>query len=287
MEQITAFRCWTLEGTHLQSVSSQHIWNTRTFVALCSHGCQVPECLKNHQCSCGIYSKKTLDELLEEFQLKYRSYIYGKVLLQGTILDAEKGYRSESATILEIYTDDIKLGQELKSQYFGIKILSNPRKILDMQLKFQHERDTDNWRVRNEKEELKRKEKAALLESQKARWPGGYKTEKERLAKLLVNKSKEELVAFAHEYANNGEWEERCWIKKENSRKAKTGEFVFVYNDSTRPFIFIGSSRDYSESSMRYLIGEGGELVRKANIRKWNEEEMFKDERQVAIEEWK
>jgi len=137
------------------------------------------------------------------------------------------------------------------------------------------------------KRQLRRwEQKQAVLASQ-VKYPGGPKAEQLRLLKLLRNASRAQIVEFARSYGSSAEFLERNWLyKAENSRKAKPGDIVFETNNTIQPYIFVASVRYNSSSSMRWLFGRNGQLYKRTNIRRWDEEPMFLEERQAAINEW-
>lgn len=276
------YKGWVLSEGKLKSSVQDFIWNNATERALCKHGCDVAECLENHSCTCGFYSLKDLKRLARE----YPSFeIYGTVYSHGVVTEGVSGFRAEKMTILSLFTMDFALGKRLQEAYPGVAIMTPPKEILDLQKAYSRE---DNWQLRSQRAIARRQELAKQLQDARDRYPGGFDAEKERLGRILRNKSRQELIAFSKEYAAIDEWAARVnggRIEK-RSRKAKAGDMVFEANNTVHPYVFIGSCRPNQYASMRYMLDRNGVLVRRPNIRRWDEESELMEARKQAIEEW-
>lgn len=277
-----SYRGWRLKAGMLYSWSHNQTeaWESSTMTAVCAHGCDVAFCLENHQCSCGIYSRKNLKALVDEYS---GMDIYGVIYNHGMVFEGQSGLRSEKVTIRALFTADFHTGQLLAKNYPGVAILLPPPEIT--------ERKQYPYYYSDKRYQAAMKRRMEIFQAQKdaqARYPGGFQEEKKRLARVLKGAGKEELVQFAKEYSSIDEWAAKVnggRIEK-RTRKAKAGDFVFEANDDTHPYIFIGSCRPNIQSSMRYLLDRNGILVRRPNIRRWDEESEFLEARKQAIEEW-
>lgn len=263
----------------LRSTNQDFYWGKVT-LASCSHGCEIDECLKNHNCQCGLYSLKELNDFHDGYRVS--SEVYGRVSLQGVVVEFEKGYRSSMATIETFFADDEVIVLHLRYDFPGIEVLPLPDSLKPVA-----------HSARNYNESWERKQKAikardSILENNKHLFPGGMRAEQDRVAAILRNKTAEEVVAWAKDYAESGEWIARTWAwKPENSKKYRPGTFVFSANNDVTPYIFIGSTRargDYSSS--RLLLTRDGMLVKRANIRNWNEDPNYRAARANAIANW-
>lgn len=277
-----SYRGWRLKGGWLTSYNhnSDKVWESTTETAVCSHGCDVAFCLEKHQCSCGIYSRKDLKALIAEYP---GMDIYGVIYNHGVVFEGQSGLRAEKVTIRALFTTDFATGAILSKNYPGVTILMPPPEIV--------EREPDPYDRYNKRYLSIQKSRNEILKAQmdaKARYPGGFNAEKERLARILKSQSREQLIEFAKEYGALDEWALRVnggRIEK-RTRKAKAGDMVFEANDDTHPYIFIGSCRPNQYASMRYLLDRNGVLVRRPNIRRWDEEPGLMEARKQAIEEW-
>jgi hypothetical protein len=284
MDNEIGYRGWYIdENATLLSVHERVEWKSQVIEAICSHGCEIAYCLEHHDCMCGIYSLSDLEKVVQT----YPGFpVYGKIHNHGIVVVGEYGYRAEIAMIQELYTSDLILGEKLKAKYPGVHVSFPPATIVDVMHTWTHAPNTaQKWiNIQNKRKALADK-KAAL----ELKYPGGFVAEYRRIQRLLKGKTRDELVEFAKTYAHSQEWADHSHVAKiENSRKAKPGEFVFLTRDTITPYIFVGSARHpYGQSSIRYLLAEGGNLVRKTNIRKWDEEAPLLKERQLAIQSWK
>ena len=277
-----SYRGWTLREGRLHSWTHNRdtAWESSTVTAVCNHGCDVAFCLENHQCGCGIYSRKSLKALIDEYP---QMDIYGVIYNHGVVFEGASGLRAEKVTIRALFTSDFHTGKILERNYPGVAILMPPPEI--------SERKQEPYYYSNKRHEALMRRRMEILQTQKdaqQRYPGGFNEEKTRLGRILKGKSRQELIEFAKEYSAIDEWAVRVQggpIEK-RTRKAKPGDMVFEANDDTHPYIFIGSCRPNMNSSMRYLLDRNGVLVRRANIRRWDEEPGLMEARKQAIEEW-
>ena len=277
-----SYRGWRLKGGKLVSWAHQIEWESSTITAKCMHGCEAGYCIEHHECQCGIYSRKDLGTLIKEYPAMD---VYGIIYNHGTVFEGKTGLRSEKVTIRALFTADFTTGKILTENYPGVAILMPPPEILALK-KFEYRED--DWQLRMQRAAARRYELQKQLQDAKERYPGGFPAEKERLGRILRNKSRQELIQFAKEYAAIDEWAARVnggRIEK-RSRKAKAGDMVFEANNTVHPYVFIGSCRPNQYASMRYLLDRNGVLVRRPNIRRWDEEPGLMEARKQAIEEW-
>ena len=275
-----SYRGWNLKADRLHSLNHDMVWNDTTVVAKCEHGCEIALCLGQHQCSCGIYSRKKLKTLLEEYP---DMDIYGVVYNHGVVFEGATGLRAEKVTIRALFTADFQTGKILAKNYPGVAIMTPPPEIVAKKPD-PYDRYAGRWQA------LQNRRKATMLAlaDAKQRYPGGFNEEKTRLARILKGAGREKLIEFAKEYSASDEWAAKVnggRIEK-RTKKAKAGDFVFEANNDTHPYIFIGSCRPSINASMRYMFDRNGVLVRRPNIRKWDQEPAFIEERKQAIEEW-
>ncbi len=279
-----SYRGWNLRAGRLYSLNhkSDQPWESATQIAVCDHGCEAALCIEQHQCTCGIYSRKNLKHLLKEYP---DMDIYGVVYNHGVVFEGQQGLRSEKVTIRALFTADIIQGKILARNYPGVAIVMPPVEVAEAQ---KARVSGDNWQQRWQKTRERIKALQEALIDAKEKYPGGFQEEKKRLASLLKGANKDKLIEFAKEYSSTDEWALKVngGRVESRTRKAKAGEFVFEANDDTHPYIFIGSCRPNIQSSMRYMFDRNGVLVRRPNIRKWDEEPAFIEARKQAIEEW-
>lgn len=277
-----SYRGWNLKGGFLHSYSHDMTWDSPTVTATCMHGCETAFCIANHHCACGIYSRKDLKLLLKEYA---DMDIYGIIYNHGVVFEGASGLRAEKATIRALFTADIAQGKILAKNYPGVAILMPPPEVLELSKKQVYH---DNWQQRYQKTRLRIKAMADAMDDAKSRYPGGFNAEKERLGRILKNKTRQEIIQFAKEYAAIDEWAARVNGGKIESRtkKAKPGDMVFEANNTMHPYVFIGSCRPNQYASMRYMFDRNGVLVRRPNIRRWDEEPGLMAARKQAIEEW-
>lgn len=278
---IPAYRTWNYYDGKLHSTNTAYIWGSRSTIASCAHGCEIGLCLKEHDCRCGLYSVKTL-ELLHEGSVY--GDVYGRLSLHGVVVEFEKGYRSEMAFIEVIYCDEPTWVEPLKRNYPGVEIEPIPDFMKFKEIKY-HYSIYDQSYYRRQK---LREERMAQQKVYKKQYPGGFAAEQDRVMALLRNKSLPEIQAFATEYGNSREWVARTWAwKPENSRKYKVGSIVFASNDDLVPYFYVGSTRAPSaQASIRLLLSGEGKLVRKTNIRNWDEDDQYKEQRAIAVANW-
>lgn len=279
-----SYRGWRLKGGKLWSYAHQFEWESSTLVASCAHGCDAGECLEKHPiCACGIYSKNSLVELIKEYPAMD---IYGIVYNHGVVIEGEKGVRAEKVTIRALFTADFAQGAILARNYPGVAIVVPPPEILALSQRAERE---DDWQGRMMRARARNQERIDWMKDAQKRYPGGFAEEKKRLESFLRNKTRKELVQFAKLYvATSDEWAKRVWGGKieKRTKKAKPGDMVFEANNTVHPYVFIGSCRPNQYASMRYLLDRNGVLVRRPNIRRWDEEPGLMEARQQAIEEW-
>lgn len=281
------YRSWFFENNRLKSVShTGFVWHSSTVEATCQHGCEIADCLTNHKCTCGIYSLKSLELLASQYG--YMDII-GVIENHGVVVEGELGYRAEKATIRALFTNDFDLGSRLQAVYPDVAIQLIPANIADKLRKQRqsYSSSQSSW----EKTQQRAREKEARLQAalgiNKILYPGGPKAEEQRLLKLLRGASRAQIQEFAKVYGSSSEWVRRNWLPKaENSRKAKPGDIVFEANDDTKPYVFIGSTRNNKWASTRWLFGRNGLVYRRANIRRWDEDDDLKESRFAAIQEW-
>lgn len=79
-------------------------WPRQKVVSMCGHNQSPPV----KDCTCGLYSHKLVEELLNNFSYLTSSdqngYVAIKVAIWGVIIECTKGYRSEFAYPIEMYT---------------------------------------------------------------------------------------------------------------------------------------------------------------------------------------
>lgn len=277
-----SYRGWKVEGGWLRSYSHDMLWKTTTVTATCDHGCKVSDCLEHHDCSCGIYSRKDLKHLLKEYN---SMDIYGSIYNHGVVVEGATGFRAEKVTILSLFTADFALGKILAKNYPGVAIMFPPEEVIKAQRQVFHE---DDYQARWQRARQRAIERVNAVAMAKIKFPLGPEAEKQRLMALLKGANREKIIEFAKEYASTDEWAARLWqghIEK-RTKKAKPGDMVFEANDDTHPYIFIGSTRPNPHASMRYLFDRNGILVKRPNIRRWDEEPELMEARRQAIEEW-
>lgn len=282
------YRSWRVtEEGKLQSLNFPFIWESTKVQATCSHGCEIGLCLREHNCNCGIYSLKSLEALRDSGYIPSTfSYytIYGSVFNHGVVKEGTLGFQAEAVTIMSLYTADIALGKLLQENYPGVAILLPSAAILSMT---KEDKKLNSYEYRWAKRQQRLKTQKLDLVMSELAFPGGPETEKVRLAGLLRNANREQIVSFAREYGGSEHFRQAFWLPRvENSRKAKPGDFVFAANSTFPAYVFLGSTRSRPETSTRYVMGRYGEVKRIVNIRKWDEEQEFLEERKRAIEEW-
>lgn len=211
--------------------------------------------------------------------------IYGVIYNHGSLIEGVNGFRSEYATVRVLYTSDLELGRELSKSYPDVAIMFPPPELLEVLNKPNPYATT--WEINKKKQQEKQKKIQNAIALAKELYPEGPEAEKQRLLNLLRGASRQQIVEFAKEYGA-GDWHQRFWLhKKENSSKAKPGDIIFEANDDTKPYVYIGSTRNSSnQMSVRYMFGRNGFLYKRANIRKWDEEPELMESRKLAIEEW-
>lgn len=268
----------------LMSYSHNTVWESSTMTATCEHGCDIAVCLsEGHQCSCGLYSLKSATKLMETYG---NMDVYGIIFNHGAVHEGEGGFRSEKATIRVLYTADIELQKKLQVAYPDVTIMFPPEEFIK---KTPEERDwTSAWQRAYQKKMKRLQAIKTSVEVSKLVYPGGPDAEKERLMALLKGANREQIIKFAKQYASTDEWAQRNWQGhiEHRTRKAKAGDMVFEANEDSHPYVFIGSTRPNEHQSMRWLFDRNGVLVKRPNIRKWDEEESMLEARKRAIEEW-
>lgn len=281
------YRGWSLVEGKLHSAyvgpNQSTLWETTTLTAICPHGCDPAECLERHPaCTCGIYSLKSLKALAEQYP---GMDIYGVVYNHGVVFEGARGLRSEKVTIRALYTSDFVTGTLLAKNYPGVAILLPPPEITEIRPR---QKSLDNWQQQILRTRMRAQERASAVEMAKIKYPQGPTVEKTRLMGLLKGANREKIIEFAKEYASTDEWAARNWqghIEK-HTKKARPGDMVFEANDDTHPYVFIGSTRPNPYTSMRFLFDRNGILVKRPNIRRWDEEPDLLEARKQAVEEW-
>lgn len=285
------FRGWLLTEkngkTYLMSSTRNFIWDSSNMVANCQHGCEIQECLENqHACMCGFYSKKDLKNLLSD----YNNFpVYGIIYNYGIVVEGSLGVRAEKAMVIALYVSDLTLSTKLKDTYPDIKFLLPTKEITNVYNRLaKREISPKDWQTKHNTWKQKQIVNQRKIASLKKQYPGGEESENAYVKRRLVNATKEEIIEYAIAYAKDGKWAERRWLVKiENSRKANPGDIIFAANNTTKPFVYIGSTRPFGgQSSIRYAINPYGEIKRLQNIRRWDEESTLKNQREKAIKEW-
>ena len=126
-----SYRGWRLQGGHLWSANNDTLWESPTLTAVCKHGCEAGFCIQNHDCTCGIYSRKDLGHLLKEYG---HMDVYGIVYNHGVVFEGQTGLRSEKVTIRALFTADFHTGKILEQNYPGVAILVPPAEIFKQML---------------------------------------------------------------------------------------------------------------------------------------------------------
>ncbi len=151
------------------------------------------------------------------------------------------------------------------------------------------ERDHESaWQKAYQKKLARLRAIKSALDVSKLVYPGGPESEKLRLMALLKGANREQIIKFAKEYASTSDWAARNWQGhiEHRTRKAKAGDMVFEANEDSHPYVFIGSTRPNEHQSMRWLFDRNGVIVRRPNIRRWDEEPQHLEARKQAVEEW-
>jgi hypothetical protein len=118
-EVITAWRAWKVmsdvAGIFLGALGQSHRWNPKEKLsATCLVTGQHPAPFSG--CQCGIWSFKSLDNLIAAIEGKYQSSVIGKVSLWGRVIETENGYRAQFAYPAELWLFDNSL-EELGRTY--------------------------------------------------------------------------------------------------------------------------------------------------------------------------
>ncbi|MDK1038242.1 MAG: hypothetical protein QGD91_04845 [Actinomycetota bacterium] len=137
---VHGYRVWTFEKDGLYG--AQRPWRSPRFSARCSFDGEIPH--TDGRCAtvafgCGIYAAKSVEVLMDEVDGDLgRQFVVGLVGLEGRVVEHDRGYRGEQATVLAativnrgtlLMTDDAGELQRMfrdPRQSFGVGAVSPP-----------------------------------------------------------------------------------------------------------------------------------------------------------------
>ena len=130
---VMGYRVWLVEKSRLHG--AWHRWESPDLVAVCENGSDVPH--TDGRCAdigfgCGIYAAKDVTQLMDEVGVTIKSHIaVGLVGLEGKVVEHERGYRGQRATVLALTIvgrRTIRLVEDPRelATAFGTRLTSQP-----------------------------------------------------------------------------------------------------------------------------------------------------------------
>lgn len=133
------WRVWSTKDGWLNSPERKTKWESPVLHGQCKDNLPFSECFNNPSHSCGIHSTKDPWDALDQYE-RYGQSVVGTVRHHGTVLEGEKGYRSQNATIDTLWAPNKTVAKQLKQNYPDVAVkTSSPFSSLAARAK--HERD--------------------------------------------------------------------------------------------------------------------------------------------------